>query len=86
MSKKIFVVGLSREVTFWCTTDLNIEADTEAEAKELALKYSHDLDPSDWTDVFGTEIETYSVDYTSEISEEERDASNDLIIWNRDEE
>lgn len=85
MSKKVFNVALSREVTYLSVAEINIEAYTEEEAKDLALRYAIDIDGDQWEDSSGLyPEETYSIDFTEELDLSKKTDDHDIVIYNRD--
>lgn len=83
MSKKAFVVEIHREVSYLSSASIHIEANSELEARDLALKYAPDIDIDLWSDDSGTEMETYQISFVEQFNPED---DPDLIFYNRDEE
>lgn len=86
MSKKAFVIEIHREVSYLSSVSIYIEANSESEARDLALKYAPDIDVDRWSDDGGTDMETYQISFAEQFDLEEWGDDSDIIFYNRDEE
>lgn len=84
MSKRAFIIELHREVSYLSSASIHIEANSEVEARDLALKYAPDIDVDQWSDDSGTDMETYEISFSEEFDPEEWGDDSDLIFYNRD--